>query len=248
MRILFLCAHPDDSEFFCGTTEVRAVKEGHEVVIACMTSDEYGTPRNDFKGKRIKQIRIREMEKAAEVVGAKLYWVGFIDGYLPFDKQAFLTLKNYIGLTNPTIIFAPDPLFALDFHSDHINTGKLIYLVVKQMKHPPLLLFYQSLKPNYFIPGLDRKTARKAFICHISQGFSRKGVQMLQTLIQLIFGIHTPNHCFAEGFRLIRLNYADSTFSAIQKLLYWFNRAFNKISLPGRNYYLPTPQELGLIG
>jgi LmbE family N-acetylglucosaminyl deacetylase len=247
MRILFLCPHPDDSEFFAGNTEVMAVKAGHEVVIACMTSDEYGTPRDDFKGKRIRRIRIREMEKAARIVGAKLDWLGFIDGYLPFNKSAFLKLKTYIDLTKPDIIFAPDPLFALDFHSDHVNTGKLIYLVLNRMAHPPLFLYYQSLKPNYFVPCLQRNQARKAFACHVSQGFSRRGIQRLQALFQLIFGVHTPNHCFAEGFRLIRFKPASSTFSPIQGILYWISRAVSKISMPGRDYYLPSPQELGLI-
>lgn len=247
MRILFLCAHPDDSEFFAGNTEVMAVKEGHEVVIACMTSDEYGTPRDDFKGKRIRRIRIREMEKAANVIKAKLDWLGFIDGYLNFSKLAFRKLKTYIDLTKPDIVFAPDPLFALDFHSDHINTGKLIYLVLKQMKYPPVLLYYQSLNPNYFVPCLNRNQARNAFACHVSQGFSRKGIQHLQTLFQLIYGVHTPNHCFAEGFRLIQFKLANSTFSAIQKVLYWISRAVSKISMPGRDFYLPSPTELGLI-
>jgi LmbE family N-acetylglucosaminyl deacetylase len=247
MRILFLCAHPDDSEFFAGNTEVMAVKEGHEVVIACMTSDEYGTPRDDFKGDRIKRIRIREMEKAARLIGAKLDWLGFIDGYLPFNKPTFQSLKNYIDLIKPDIIFAPDPLFALDFHPDHIATGKLIYLVLKQRKHLPILLYYQSLKPNYFVPCLNRDQARKAFACHVSQGFSRKGIQWLQTIFQLIHGIHTPNHCFAEGFRLIQFKFAKSTFSAILKVLYWISRAVSKISMPGRAYYLPSPRELGLI-
>jgi LmbE family N-acetylglucosaminyl deacetylase len=247
MRILFLCAHPDDSEFFAGNTEVLAVKNGHEVVITCMTSDEYGTPRNDFKGKRIKRIRIREMEKAAKMVGAKLDWLGFIDGYLPFNKRAFLRLKTYIDSSKLDIIFAPDPLFALDFHSDHITTGKLIYLVLKQMNHPPLLLYYQSLKPNYFVPCENRNQARNAFVCHISQGFARKVTQRFQTLFQLICGMHTPNHCFAEGFRLIRFNTASSTFSPLQKILFWISKAVSKISMPGRDYYLPSPRELGLI-
>jgi LmbE family N-acetylglucosaminyl deacetylase len=247
MRILFLCAHPDDSEFTSGNTEVMAAKQGHEVFIACMTSDEYGTTRNAFKGKRIKQIRIREMERAARIIGAKLDWLGFIDGYLPFNKKALSILKNYIEKVNPGIIFAPDPIFTLDFHPDHVNTGKLIYIILKQMKPPPILLFFHTLKPNYFVPCLERKKARDAFACHVSQGFSRKGAQSAQTIMQLVYGIHIPNHFFAEGFRLILFKPTDNILSRIRKILYWISRAISTISLLGKDHYLPGPKELGLL-
>ena len=247
MRILFLCAHPDDSEFTSGNTEVMAVKRGHEVIIACMTSDEYGTRQKDFKGRRIRQIRIREMEKAAKIVGAKLDWLGFIDGYLTFSKKSFSILKKYIERVNPDIIFAPDPQYTLDFHPDHVNTGRLIYLILKQMKPHPILLYFHTLKPDYFVPCLERKIARDAFACHVSQDFSRKGAQSLQTIMQVIYGIRMPKHFLAEGFRRIQFESADNSLSASQKILYWISRTISNVTLFGNDHYLPSPKELGLI-
>jgi len=50
MRILFLAAHPDDCEFTASNSQIDLVLKGHTVIMACMTADEYGSSRNDFKG------------------------------------------------------------------------------------------------------------------------------------------------------------------------------------------------------
>ena len=49
MKVLFFSPHPDDIEFSCVSTEIELVNNGHNVIMACYTADEYGTDRNDFK-------------------------------------------------------------------------------------------------------------------------------------------------------------------------------------------------------
>ena len=62
MKILFINPHPDDTEFACASTCQQAVDLGWDVYEILMTTDEYGTDQDDFKGKRIRRIRKREME------------------------------------------------------------------------------------------------------------------------------------------------------------------------------------------
>jgi LmbE family N-acetylglucosaminyl deacetylase len=247
MRVLFLCAHADDAEFCCGNTEIRLKKKGHELIIACMTGDEYGTTRDEFKGKRISRIRLREMERAAKNLGAKLDWIGYIDGYLPFNHQTFNKLKKYIQNIKPDIIFAPEPLFTLDFHTDHVTTGKLIYIALKQMKHPPLLLYFHTFKPNYYIPCTEHTESLKTLSCHISQGMARKTTHLGQRFYQLLYSLKTRGSWFGEGYRIVRFKSGESSFSPIRKFLYYFSKTYNNVSLPGRDHYRPTPKELGLI-
>ena len=246
MRLLFLCAHADDSEFCCGSTQMIATKK-HEMFIACMTGDEYGTSRDDFKGKRISRIREREMECAAKLVGADLHWFGFIDGYLPFNHRSYTALKEYINKIKPDMIFAPEPLFTLDFHTDHVITGKLIYLVLKQMKMPPLLLYFHSFKSNFYVPCLEWDRALKALSCHVSQGMARRGTQIGWKLYRLVYGIFTGGHRYGEGYRVVRFKPSDSYFSPLKKLFWYFMKGVDKLLLPGRDYYSPTPKELGLM-
>ncbi|MBW1931594.1 MAG: PIG-L deacetylase family protein [Candidatus Helarchaeota archaeon] len=246
MRVLFLCAHADDSEFCCGNTEIMLANLGHEVTIACMTNDEYGTKRDEFKGKRISKIRQREMERAAQLVGAKLDWLGFIDGYLPYSHKSYIVLKNYIDQLKPDVVFAPEPLFTLDFHTDHVNTGRLAYLVLKNMKKPPLLFYFHSLKCNYYVPCRVREKALQTLSCHVSQNMHRKLTHIGQRLYQLVYGLFLPGYCYAEGFRLVRFKPNESSFSLRRRFMYWFSKAWNNLTLPGRNHYRPTPSELGL--
>jgi len=96
MKVLFFSPHPDDIEFACASTEIELVKNGHEVIQALFTADEYGTDQNDFKGERISRIRRWEMREAAKAVGVhKIYWIGYIDGYSRFDKESVERLKNF---------------------------------------------------------------------------------------------------------------------------------------------------------
>ncbi len=245
MRILFLNAHADDSEFTSGSTEIILAKR-HEVIIACMTMDEYGTSRDDFKGKRIARIRKREMERAARIVGAKLDWLGFIDGYLPLNKRSYQIVKNYIEKIQPHVVFAPEPLFTLDFHNDHVNTGILAYLVVKNMKNPPLLLYFHSFKSNFYVPCLERRKALEALRCHVSQRFTSLPSRFMLKFYQTLYGLKTRNHLYAEGFRIVRFQPEDSQFSPLRRFFWWLSRAINKIILPHGNWYHPTPKELGL--
>ncbi len=247
MRILFLCAHADDAEFCCGNTEVILTKKNDELFIACMTGDEYGTFRPEFKGKRIARIRKREMERVVKKLGAQLTWIGFFDGYLPFNRRSFNALKSYILQIKPQLIFAPEPLFTLDFHTDHVTTGKLIYLVLKGLKKPPPLLYFHSFKPNYYVPCTERTAALENLSCHVSQGMDRKQTHRGLAIYQLLYGFHTPNHWLAEGFRLIRFKPAEGSASLLRKFMLWFSIAINKFLLPGRDHYRPTPKELGLI-
>ena len=91
--VLFVNPHPDDVEFTCANTCKRLLDRGWRVVQILMTTDEYGTKQDEFKGIRIRRIRKREMEEAAKVYGVddhgqpkiELIWFGEIDGHLRFN-------------------------------------------------------------------------------------------------------------------------------------------------------------------
>jgi hypothetical protein len=187
------------------------------------------------------------MERAAKLVGAKLDWLGFIDGYLPYSKKSYTALKEYIETLKPDVIFTPEPLFTLDSHTDHVTTGKLAYLILKQMKKPPLLLYFHSFKCNYYVPCAVRSKSLEVLSCHVSQEMDRKITHLGQRIYQFVYGLFCPGARFAEGYRVVRFKSGESSFSFRRKIMYWFSKAFNKATLPGRGHYKPSPRELGLI-
>ncbi|MBD3230789.1 MAG: hypothetical protein GF329_21610 [Candidatus Lokiarchaeota archaeon] len=248
MRILFISPHPDDIEFACGNTETRFIEDGHEVYIACITADEYGTDRNDYKGERISKIRRREMKRAAEIIGiTKLDWLGFIDGYVKINKKSINYIKKYIKKINPDIIFTSDPFYPVDFHPDHLKTGFMVLSILKKMKNPPLTLLFYTFCPNYYIPCIYRKKAFKAFSMHRSQGFDRKITILFNSIFQLIHGLKIQNFLFADAYRIVdltkRLKIKNSLWN---KMKYAFFNSIMKILLPKAPLYNPTPEDLGI--
>lgn len=261
MRILFLTPHPDDIEFACGSTEIELVEKGHEVILACLTADEYGTSRNDFKGERISRIRRSEMREAAKVVGIhKLYWLGYIDGYSRFDREAVERIKKFILRIDPDVIFAPDPFYTVDSHVDHISIAKITLYIWNRLKKKPLYLMYYTHKPNYYIPVRYGKRAIEAFKKHISQGFSSPFATTFFRLVKFIFGFFTPHAVFPEIYRLVGVdrikNYKNpvrvpfflkiGSNRIVRRLFHRLLSGEDAAIRPSRELYLPTPKELGL--
>ncbi|MHA1798000.1 MAG: PIG-L deacetylase family protein [Candidatus Helarchaeota archaeon] len=246
MKVLFIVPHPDDLEFACGSTAARLVDEGHEVHELCMTAGEYGIEDDAFKGERISKIRRREIRKAAKIIGIKkLELFGLIDGHVKVNVINIDKLKNYINKINPQVVFCPDPLFTVDPHNDHVNTGYLTYFAVKRMKNRPLLIFFYTFSANYYLPCTHLKRSHQAFDQYVSQNFANKLTKVFNSVFKLISGITVGKLKLVDTFRIQdfknkkRITFKQHFFKIIFTDLFSF-------SLPDENRYKPTPEELNL--
>src|ERR1700690_4104812 len=84
MNVLFVGAHPDDIEIFCGGTAALYAKQGHQVFFCVSTNGNVGSAT--LPPKEIAAIRHKEAEAGASVIGAKLIWLDFDDEFL-FDSR-----------------------------------------------------------------------------------------------------------------------------------------------------------------
>src|SRR3954465_14496168 len=88
LRLMAVHAHPDDESSKGAATMARYADEGARVLVVTLTGGERGDILNpamdlpEVHG-RIHEIRIDEMGKAAEVLGAEQLWLGFVDSGLP---------------------------------------------------------------------------------------------------------------------------------------------------------------------
>lgn len=256
MKLLFINAHPDDTEFTSASTCLQALKLGWEVHEILMTSDEYGTEQFDFKGKRIRKIRKDEMKKAAKYYEDKaksnnklnLYWFGEVDGHLPFNKNVFERLKEMIVTISPDIIIAPDSFYSMDLHPDHKHTGWLVYLIVKSMERwrRPWLLLYHSFNTNFYIPIQDIAIHIQAWSMHRSQTtpLVNKALKPLRKLFY-IFRKRKNGPCIAEGFRKVNFKTDENTIKKITHRVLYSLFAHNMKGFEGHRYH-PTPKELGI--
>ena len=122
MRILTIGPHPDDIEFMCAGTLAKYAKRGDKVIMAIVTNGEVGS--STLGKEEISQIRRREAEASASVIGAELIWMDFSDEFL-FDNEA--TRRAFIEMirkAEPNLIITcpSDDLY----HPDHNTTGKIV--------------------------------------------------------------------------------------------------------------------------
>jgi LmbE family N-acetylglucosaminyl deacetylase len=257
MKVLIINPHPDDSEVVMACSIKKFLDLGWDIHEILMTSDEYGTKQDDFKGNRIKKIRMHEMEEAAKVYGVKadgspkinLIWFGEIDGFLPFNRKAFNKLRIKVQEINPDIVIGPDSFFSLDLHPDHLHTGWLAYLVIKSIrtKNRPQLWLYHSWRTNFYVKFESFSIQNDAWAKHQSQTtpLLDKAMIPLRKLFYNLKRIKT-GPVLAEGFRRVDFSQDENKIhGVINKIIYKFCGIIMRGEKPRR--YIPPPKELGLI-
>jgi len=255
---MFIAPHPDDIEFTSTSACKQAVDLGWTVHEVLMTSDEYGTHRNEFKGKRIKRIRMHEMEEAAKTYGTnadgtlriQLTWFGEIDGHLPFTKTVLSHIKRMILEFKPRIVFAPDSFFTLDFHPDHLHTGWLVYLAIKSMPESdrPVLLLYHSFKNDVYIRVKDRAFLGVAWSKHLSQTTPlRNKISIIGRVLFFNLRRYKTGPAIAEGFRHARFKLGENIILNFWRRVVYYVLAKVSLNASPGELYQPSPDALGLL-
>ncbi|QQQ77151.1 mycothiol conjugate amidase Mca [Saccharothrix sp. 6-C] len=88
LRLMAVHAHPDDESSKGAATMARYVAEGHEVMVVTCTGGEAGSILNPAMDRpdvleNIAEVRRAEMARAAEILGVRHRWLGFVDSGLP---------------------------------------------------------------------------------------------------------------------------------------------------------------------
>ena len=183
MNILAIGAHPDDLEVSCGGTLIRYVREGHKVSMCNVSGGDKG--HVVIKPDELRQIRRKEAQEAAKVIGADHYSIDSSDGYVESgDKETRNRVIELIRKTEPDVIITHNPD---DYMRDHIQAGLLAYdaSFISTLPHLltqssyttnfPTVFYMDTLAGVGFIPTeyvnisdvIDQKL--EALSCHESQ-------------------------------------------------------------------------------
>ncbi len=226
MRVLAFGAHPDDVEFQIGGTLAKYAKRGDEVYIAVATNGNIGSFR--MSKKEIAEVRNKEAQAAADLIGAELIWLGYEDEFLFDDKETRLKFIDTVRIAKPDIIFSHDPYN--DYNQDHNTTGYLAFVTrvlagikLIETEHPPTekmaaLFHYTTLgilnfACEYYVDITDTyETKKKLFECHSSQhgdwcrdAFGVAYMDMMEAEAKLLaVQAGTPGCTYAEGFKLCK--------------------------------------------
>jgi len=163
--LLFISAHPDDTELSCGGTIVNAVKRGLRCGILDLTRGEMGT-------RGTPQIRKREAQNAARILGASFRdQLDFQDGNLLTGRDQELELIEIIRTTKPQVIFTS---FPDDRHPDHTRAGKLVTESAFYAGLKSLTTKHGAHRPQAVIYYLQNYQRSLSFVIDVSDSWKTK--------------------------------------------------------------------------
>ena len=113
-RVLAVVAHPDDAELLCAGTLARAQADGAAIGICVLTRADKGQPNRPIKN--LTAVRRKEMQAAAKMLGAELFFGNFRDGELADAVPARRVVVEILRRFRASLVLAHAPE---DYHPDH---------------------------------------------------------------------------------------------------------------------------------
>lgn len=140
--VLAVGAHPDDVELGCGGTLLAHAAAGDAVALLVMTGGEQGPDG------AIPEVRRREQQAAARVLGARLLWGGLTDCAVVADAAAVAVVERAIDAVGADVVYvhAPD-----DSHQDHRATTAAVLSAARRLSR---VVHYQSPSTLGFAPSV----------------------------------------------------------------------------------------------
>src|SRR4051812_13882543 len=111
---LAFMAHPDDAEILCAGTLVRLRDAGWEIHIATATRGDCGTMTKCAR--EISEIRSREAQDAAALIGGTWHTLDELDGKVVYDKPTLEKAYALFRRIAPRVVFTHAPK---DYMMDH---------------------------------------------------------------------------------------------------------------------------------
>lgn len=115
-----IAAHPDDIELMMAGTLLLLKKQDYEIHYMNLSSGNLGTEEYDTE--TIKNIRLKEAQRSAEILGAHFHPPFCNDLEIFYDEKTLRQLASVIRDVKPNVILTHSPL---DYMEDHTNTCRL---------------------------------------------------------------------------------------------------------------------------
>lgn len=178
LHVLAFSAHPDDIELAAAGTLIKLDKQGYAVGIADMTRGEFGT-------RGTMEVRQKEAEEAARLIGAKVReCLDIPDGSVTVTRENHLKAIRFLRKYRPEIVFTH---YWRARHADHIATSQIVteacYLsglakidTGQERFRPKRILYHQILYdvvPSFLVDISNEVEQKwKAVRAHKSQFFN----------------------------------------------------------------------------
>ncbi|QDT94694.1 PIG-L deacetylase family protein [Gimesia aquarii] len=160
-RILAVVAHPDDAELLCAGTLARAHHEGATVGICVLCQGDKGQPEPPIE--KLAEVRRQEMQTAAKLLGADLFFGENPDGALFDSLEQRRNLTEIMRQFSPTLVLAHSQT---DYHADHRAASAITEAATwfsastgnqtqsSALNQPPVLWWMDTVNMTQFEPHL----------------------------------------------------------------------------------------------
>lgn len=120
-HIMVIGAHAGDAENMAAAVVLKHTRAGHRATIVHMTLGEAGHP--SLPPEVYAEQRKREVQAAAQRMGASVYWLPYRDGELPVNDEVKLQVCDLIRRERPTAILTH---WKGSIHKDHVATHQIV--------------------------------------------------------------------------------------------------------------------------
>jgi len=126
-KVIVFQPHCDDADIGIGGTIAKLSSLGCEVTYVTLTDSSKGTSDPSITSKELAEIRKKEQEEAAKVLGVKeLIWLNYPDTELYPSLDLRKKIIEIIRKKKPEAIFTLDPWICYEAHPDHRTTGIVV--------------------------------------------------------------------------------------------------------------------------
>ena len=186
LKVMVICAHPDDADLLTGGLAYKLTSRGHRVKYVSVTNGNLGHYEKDQI--ELAAIRQNEATLSAKILGAEYVSLNIDDGHVYPNRKQTEQVVRMIREFDPDLVITHRPC---DYHRDHRYTSQLVmdasYMLIvphycpgtpisKTRKMPVICYAYDDFqKPNPFTPNVmlditdEYEWKSKALINHESQ-------------------------------------------------------------------------------
>lgn len=200
LKVVVTGGHPGDPEYGCGGTIARYTDAGHRVTLLYLNRGETdcGAGSNGPAG-----LRVKEAEKASEVLRARPAFADQCDGHAIVDNAHYDDFLKLIQAEAPDVLFTHWPI---DGHRDHRAISMLAYDAWRRMKKAFSFYYYEvsdgedtlMFSPTDYV-HITAVEARKRAACYAHASQTPDRYYAMQSAVMRFRGMES-GFKQAEGF------------------------------------------------
>ncbi len=210
--VVSIHAHPDDAESFCAGTLALMRAKGYKIVIVTLTSGGLGGIGSTER--ETSELRRKEAEAAAALLGAGYRCAGGRDGYLYDTEDLRVQITTILREEMAGIVMTHLPF---DYHSDHRTTCNIVEAAAmvaalpnvptRAAPLPMTPLLYHTAPLGYVSPlGSSTPPPPPHFFVNIStvRQIKKAMLEKHQSQVELMKVMHGMDDFFGEMNKLDR--------------------------------------------